>query len=62
MFTRIYVPVDVAALAADPLLASLDPDERARMVAVREPGGALCLDLYLQGPHESVFLTYPGHG
>ena len=62
LFTRIYLPGDDAALTADPLLASLDPDDRARMVAVREPGGALRLDLYLQGPHESVFLTYPGHG
>ena len=62
LFTRIYLPGDDAVLAADPLLARLDPDDGARMVALREPDGGLCLDLHLQGPREAVFLTFPGHG
>jgi protocatechuate 3,4-dioxygenase alpha subunit len=67
LFTRIYVPADGAtpaddtALAADPLLVSLDDDDRARLVAVREPDGNLRFDVHLQGPRESVFLTYPQH-
>ena len=61
LFTRIYLPGDPAALAADPLLSGLDGDARARLTAVREPDGSLRFDVHLQGPRESVFLTYPGH-
>jgi protocatechuate 3,4-dioxygenase, alpha subunit len=60
LFTRIYVP-GAGALAADPLLSALDPDVRTRMIATREPDGSLRFDVHLQGPHESVFLTFPGH-
>lgn len=62
LFTRIYVPGDDATLGGDPLLSVLDPDARAGLVAVREPDGGLRFDLHLQGPRESVFLTFPGHG
>jgi protocatechuate 3,4-dioxygenase, alpha subunit len=58
LFTRIYLP----AAAADPLLSTLDPDARARMVAVRETDGSLRFDVHLQGPGESIFLAFPGHG
>jgi len=58
LFTRIYLP----AAAAGPLLSTLDPDARARMVAVRETDGSLRFDVHLQGPGESIFLTFPGHG
>ncbi|HEX8519142.1 MAG TPA: protocatechuate 3,4-dioxygenase subunit alpha [Pseudonocardia sp.] len=65
LFTRVYLPADTAdraaALAADPLLARLDPDRRARLTAVREPDGNLRFDVHLQGPRESVFLSYPRH-
>jgi protocatechuate 3,4-dioxygenase alpha subunit len=61
LFTRVYVPGDDAALAADPLLASLDDEERARQVATREPDGSLRFDIHLQGPRETVFLAYPRH-
>lgn len=62
LFTRIYLPGDDTALAGDPLLASLPAGERARMVATREPGGALRFDLRVQGGAETVFLSYPRHG
>ena len=61
LHTRIYLPDDAAALAADPLLGSLPADERATLVATREPNGDLCFDVRLQGEGETVFLTYPRH-
>ncbi len=60
LFTRIYVP-DHPALANDRLLASLDADDRTRLIATRSADGSLRLDLHLQGDNQSVFLTYPGH-
>lgn len=61
LFTRIYLPADVAVLAADPLLSELDACERGAMVAAREADGALRFDVHLQGPRETPFLTFPGH-
>ncbi|RHW25050.1 protocatechuate 3,4-dioxygenase subunit alpha [Nocardioides immobilis] len=61
LFTRVYVPGDDAALAAEPLLAGLPADERTRLVAVREPGGDLWFDVHLQGERETVFLSFPRH-
>ncbi|HEY3016681.1 MAG TPA: protocatechuate 3,4-dioxygenase subunit alpha [Nocardioides sp.] len=61
LFTRIYLPAPAEALAGDPLLSTLAPEERDRMVAIREEDG-LRFDIHLQGPSESVFLTYPRHG
>ncbi len=60
LFTRAYLPEDSAALDADPLLSSLDPDERATLIAVAEPTGYR-FDIRLQGERETVFLRYPGH-
>ncbi|HEY5787139.1 MAG TPA: protocatechuate 3,4-dioxygenase subunit alpha [Microlunatus sp.] len=60
LFTRAYLPDDTVALAADPLLASLDSEERASMITVAEPGGYR-FDISLQGGRETVFLFYPGH-
>ena len=59
LFTRIYLPEDTAALAADPLLASLDPESRKTLVATREADGSLRFDISLQGEGETVFLSYP---
>ncbi|MFD6134748.1 protocatechuate 3,4-dioxygenase subunit alpha [Isoptericola sp. NPDC060257] len=61
LFTRIYLPDDgstggEAALAADPLLASLEPERRATLLAAREPDGSLRFDVRLQGEGETVFL------
>ena len=61
LFTRIYLPGDDAALAADPFLSSLEPDERERMIATRDADGSLRFDISLQGPDETVFLTFPRH-
>jgi protocatechuate 3,4-dioxygenase alpha subunit len=47
-------------LGADPLLSTLDADERGRMVAVREADGSLRFDIHLQGTLETPFLTFPG--
>ncbi|MGW9112218.1 protocatechuate 3,4-dioxygenase subunit alpha [Microbacterium sp. NPDC055683] len=58
LHTRIYLPDDEALLAADPLLASLDADERATLVATRRPDGHLHHDIRLQGEKETVFLAY----
>ncbi|MDQ2756638.1 MAG: protocatechuate 3,4-dioxygenase subunit alpha [Actinomycetota bacterium] len=61
LFTRVYVPGDDAALAADPLLSALSPDRRGTLVARREPDGGLSWDVRLQGEDETVFLAFPGH-
>ena len=58
LHTRIYVPGDDAALAADPLLSSLDAEERASLVATRTPDGHLHHDIRLQGEKETVFLAF----
>ncbi len=58
LHTRIYVPGDDAALAADPLLSSLDEAERASLVATRTPDGYLSHDIRLQGENETVFLAF----
>ncbi|MFG6402996.1 MULTISPECIES: protocatechuate 3,4-dioxygenase subunit alpha [unclassified Microbacterium] len=58
LHTRIYLPEDTAALAADPLLASLEPEERATLIASRTPEGHLSHDIRLQGEKETVFLAF----
>jgi protocatechuate 3,4-dioxygenase alpha subunit len=58
LHTRIYLPDDAEALAADPVLSSLDADERATLVATRTPGGGLRHDIRLQGENETVFLVF----
>jgi protocatechuate 3,4-dioxygenase, alpha subunit len=55
LFTRIYLPG-----ADDALLSSLPADRRSTLIAAREDRG-LRFDVNLQGPNETVFLTYPGH-
>lgn len=58
LHTRVYLPDDEAALAADPFLASLTPAERATLVATRTPEGYLHHDIWLQGEKETVFLVF----
>lgn len=58
LFTRIYLPGE--HLARDPLLTSLPAERRSTLIATREDR-ALRFDVSLQGPSETVFLTYPGH-
>lgn len=58
LFTRIYLPGDDAALAADPLLSQLDGARRDTLIAREEPGGTYRFDLRLQGEGETVFLEF----
>jgi protocatechuate 3,4-dioxygenase alpha subunit len=58
LHTRIYVPGDDAALAADPLLSTLTSEERATLVATRAADGHLRHDIRLQGAGETVFLAF----
>lgn len=58
LHTRIYLPGDDAALAADRLLAQLTPAERDTLVATRGAEGYLQHDIHLQGEHETVFLAF----
>ncbi|MDR2256565.1 MAG: protocatechuate 3,4-dioxygenase subunit alpha [Arthrobacter sp.] len=62
LFTRIYLPEDEAALAADPLLSSLPPERRSSLIARREADGSLRFDVHLQGENETVFLSFPRNG
>ena len=61
LFTRIYLPEDTAALAADPLLSSLDQDDRVRLIAARGADGSLHFDIRLQGEEETPFLRFPSN-
>ncbi|MEW2623283.1 protocatechuate 3,4-dioxygenase subunit alpha [Streptomyces sp. NPDC048106] len=58
LFTRLYFPDQAEANAADPLLASLDEERRATMVATAEPHGTYRFDIRLQGERETVFLDF----
>jgi protocatechuate 3,4-dioxygenase alpha subunit len=60
LFTRAYLPGDPDALAATPLLAGLEPDRRATLVAVAD-GSGFRFDIHLQGEGETVFLRHPRH-
>jgi protocatechuate 3,4-dioxygenase, alpha subunit len=55
--TRMYFPDEDAANAADPVLAALEPDDRATLVAEREDDGALRFDIRMQGPRQTVFFA-----
>jgi protocatechuate 3,4-dioxygenase alpha subunit len=52
--TRIYFPDEADANDADPVLASVEPEQRARLVA-REEDGSLRFDIHLQGELETPF-------
>ncbi|MHB8505198.1 MAG: protocatechuate 3,4-dioxygenase subunit alpha [Acidimicrobiales bacterium] len=56
LVTRAYLP-DEPANGTDPVLASLEPDRRATLVA-RAHGGELRHDIRLQGEGETVFLVW----
>ena len=58
LFTRIYLPGDEAALAADPLLAQLDAERRATLIAREQGHRAYRFDIRLQGEGETVFLEF----
>jgi protocatechuate 3,4-dioxygenase alpha subunit len=54
--TRVYFPDEAEANAADPVLASVEPERRSTLVAVAEDGGYR-FDVRLQGDHETVFFA-----
>ena len=56
LVTRIYFPDEEDANAADPLLASLDADDAATLVAVSD-GDVLRFDIRLQGDRQTAFLA-----
>jgi protocatechuate 3,4-dioxygenase alpha subunit len=56
LLTRMYLPDEEAANAADPVLSALDPDERATLVA-RMDGGGLAFDIRLQGQGQTTFFA-----
>ncbi|MFR0356008.1 protocatechuate 3,4-dioxygenase subunit alpha [Streptomyces sediminimaris] len=58
LFTRIYLPGDEAALAADPLLSRLDGARRETLVAKDDGRGTYRFDIRLQGEGETVFLEF----
>jgi protocatechuate 3,4-dioxygenase alpha subunit len=58
LFTRIYLPGDDAALAADPLLARLDAGRRDTLIARADGAGTYRFDIRLQGEGETVFLEF----
>ncbi|KUJ36001.1 protocatechuate 3,4-dioxygenase subunit alpha [Streptomyces sp. NPDC093228] len=58
LFTRIHLPDDEAALAADPLLSRLDEKRRDTLIAVAEGNGTYRFDIRLQGEGETVFLEF----
>jgi protocatechuate 3,4-dioxygenase alpha subunit len=54
--TRMYFPDEEAANADDPVLAALEPEERATLVA-RLEDGALRFDIVLQGEGQTTFFA-----
>lgn len=52
--TRLYFEGD-PALAEDPVLALVEPQRRATLIATRDAGGVWRLPLCLGGPNETVF-------
>jgi len=59
LFTRVYLPVDQDALAADAFLHSLPDDRRATLIALPDVHGYR-FDVRLQGEAETVFVKFPG--
>ncbi|OLZ70389.1 protocatechuate 3,4-dioxygenase subunit alpha [Streptomyces sp. IMTB 2501] len=57
LFTRIHLPGDETALAADPLLTRVG-DRRDTLIAGDEGRGTYRFDIRLQGEGETVFLEY----
>lgn len=60
LFTRIYLPDDPEALAADPLLSTLPVERRSTLVA-RPCTDGYRFDVVLQGEAETVFLEHRAH-
>ena len=63
LFTRAYLPD--GDLDADPLVAAVDAGRRASLLCVAESASGrpgYRFDIHLQGPNETVFVTYRDDG
>lgn len=58
LFTRIYLPGDEAALAADPVLSQVPKARRGTLIAKDGGKGTYRFDIRLQGEGETVFLEF----
>ncbi|MFF7259227.1 protocatechuate 3,4-dioxygenase subunit alpha [Streptomyces sp. NPDC101112] len=58
LYTRIYLPGDEAALAADPLLSRVEEARRGTLIAEDRGDGTYRFDIRLQGEGETVFLEF----
>ncbi|HEY8533658.1 MAG TPA: protocatechuate 3,4-dioxygenase subunit alpha [Micromonospora sp.] len=60
LFTRIYLPDNAEANAADPVLSSLPPARRATLIATAERDRVYRFDIRLQGDEreETVFFAF----
>jgi protocatechuate 3,4-dioxygenase, alpha subunit len=56
LFTRAYLPDP----PGDPLLDAVDPARRDTLITTPDEHG-LRFDIHLQGPRETVFLSFPRH-
>ncbi|HEY7257929.1 MAG TPA: hypothetical protein VH459_02615 [Gaiellales bacterium] len=56
LLTRVYLPDEEVANAADPVLSALDPGERGTLVA-RMDGDGLTFDIRLQGDGQTTFFA-----
>lgn len=54
--TRLYLPGEDSASAADPVLEAVSPDRRGTLIARRD-GDVLHFDIHLQGESETVFFA-----
>jgi protocatechuate 3,4-dioxygenase, alpha subunit len=54
--TRVYFPDEPEANAADPVLSSLEPDDRPTLVATTD-GDGLRFDIRMQGDSQTVFFV-----
>jgi protocatechuate 3,4-dioxygenase alpha subunit len=55
LHTRLYLEDEPACLAADPVLAQVDPARHASLLARLQAPGRYRFDIRLQGPGETVF-------
>ena len=58
LYTRIYLPGDEAALAADPLLSQVEQARRGTLIAEDRGDGTYRFEIRLQGEVETVFLEF----
>jgi protocatechuate 3,4-dioxygenase alpha subunit len=58
LWTRLYLPDEQERNAQDPVLAQVEPERQATLIANRD-GAALHFDVRMQGAGETVFFELP---